>query len=282
MSFDNLAPQPRFNAEADAYSESCLRLSREAAARMRCEMDIAYGPDPRQTLDLYLPHGREARDLPVLFFMHGGGWSIGHKEWCGFMAPNIVSLPAIFISVSYRLIPAVSFPAPVKDAFAALRWVHDRIAGHGGSPQRLFVGGHSAGAQIAALMTLKDEWRSEAGLPARPIRGAFCLSGTYNRRQISPAIAPAHVQKDPETAIAADSPLALVERAGTPMHIAWGTDEPERVPRTGTQMVDALRKHGCPVENEIYPGYNHYSVHIKTAAPDDPWVQTVRRWMSAT
>lgn len=281
MSFDNLAPQPRINAEVDDYAAECLRLSRAAAASTRCELDIAYGTDPRQKIDLYLPADRNARDLPVLFFMHGGGWCIGHKEWCGFMAPAIVSLPAIFISVSYRLIPSVSFPAPVKDAFAALRWVHDRIGDYGGSPGRIYVGGHSAGAQIAALLTVNEQWRSEASLPANPIRAAFCLSGTYNRRQISPEIAPGHAQTEPETAIAPDTPLALAHLARTPMHIAWGGDEPERVLRTGPQYVAALQAAGCPVEHAVYPGFHHYSVHLKTAALDDPWTQTVRQRMSA-
>ena len=282
MNFDALPAQPRINDEVDAYSDECFRRSLEAIAVTRNERDIAYGTQERQSLDLFLPADRNARDLPVLFFLHGGGWSIGYKDWCGFMAPAIVSVPAIFVSVGYRLIPSVTFPEPVKDAFAALRWVFDNIGRYGGSSRRIFVGGHSAGAQIAALLTMKDDWRREAGLPENPVRGAFCLSGTYNRRQINPAIAPDHVQKDPDTAISAESPLALVQHAKTPMHIAWGGDEPERVPRTGVQMVDALKQAGCPVASDVYPGHGHFSVHLKTGDVNDPWTQTVRRVMSAS
>ena len=77
-----------------AYDKIAAGLT-EAIAATRNERDIAYGPQPRQTLDLFLPADRDARDLPVLFFLHGGGWSIGYKEWCGFMAPAIVSLPPL-------------------------------------------------------------------------------------------------------------------------------------------------------------------------------------------
>src|SRR6476646_7273975 len=107
--------------------------------RVRVLRDITYGSDPRQRMDIFLPQrpGR-LNDLPVLLFMHGGAWTHGTKDWCGFMAPPIVELPAIFISVGYRLIPTVSFPTPVMDCITAVRWIADHIAQHGGSPDRLF------------------------------------------------------------------------------------------------------------------------------------------------
>jgi acetyl esterase/lipase len=185
---------PTMSPAAERYAEECLRLSGDAGNRVRVLRDITYGRDPRQRMDIFLPQQPDLRDLPVLLFMHGGAWTHGTKDWCGFMAPPIVELPAIFISVGYRLIPTVSFPTPVMDCIAALRWIADHIAEHGGSPDRLFVGGHSAGGQIAALMTLRKDWLAEGGLPVDTIKGCFCLATTFNRRMIRPDIAPNDVQ----------------------------------------------------------------------------------------
>ncbi|MCW5770939.1 MAG: alpha/beta hydrolase [Rhodospirillaceae bacterium] len=279
MSFDDLPAQAPINSNADAYAAECLRLSR-AAATGRCALDVRYGEDYWQKLDIYLPSAGGA-DLPVLLFMHGGGWTHGYKEWCGFMAPALVDLPAILVSVSYRLIPAVSYPAPAKDCVAALKWVYDNIGDRGGARDRLFVGGHSAGGQIAALMALHGDWLAEAGLPADVVKGVFCISTTFNRRMVNPAAAPDHVPKEPFTATAPDSPLALAERARTPFLITWGGKEDERLERTGRQMIAALERAGCPVESRVFPEDDHFSIHLNTARRDDWWTQRVREMMSA-
>jgi arylformamidase len=151
------AAATRMSPTAERYAEECLRLSADAAHHVRVLREIAYGAEPHQCMDIFLPQQPGLRDLPVLLFMHGGGWTHGTKDWCGFMAPPIVELPAIFISVGYRLIPSVAFPAPVMDCIVALRWATDHIAEHGGSPHKLFVGGHSAGGQIAPLMALHKD-----------------------------------------------------------------------------------------------------------------------------
>lgn len=280
MSFDDLAPQSPINPEADLYAAKCLALSREAVNTTRCLTDIPYGSDPLQKLDLFMPDDSHVTNLPELVFFHGGGWVFGHKEWCGFMAPAITSLPAIFVSVSYRLIPAAAYPAAVKDAFAALRWVQDHVAEYGGSPERIFVGGHSAGGHIASLLTLREDWREEAGVRAGAIKACFCISTTFNRRMVNPRLAPDHVQKEAPADIAPESPLALASEARTPYFICWGDREDERMERTGTQMIKALENAGCRVAHEVLPGRSHYDIHLETQSPDAPWTRVVRRWMS--
>ena len=269
------SPQP-----VASYETACLQLSQTAAKSARILRDIPYGADPRQRLDIFLPPQPGLRDLPVLLFMHGGGWTIGRKEWCGFMAPPLVSLPAIFVSVGYRLIPQVAYPEPLRDCIAALRWVVDHIGAHGGSTDRIFVGGHSAGGQIAALMTMRDDLLAEAGLAPAAIAAAFCLAGTFNRRMISPERAPEHVQPDPPDAIAAGSPLALAAQATRPIFIAWGDCDDPRLERTGTQMAAALQAANCPVETLRLPGCDHFTSHLNTANATDPWTARVRAMMA--
>ena len=73
MSFDDLPSQPPINPKADAYAEECLKLSRAVAASSRCVLDVAYGANYWQKLNIYLPEAENLKDLPVLLFMHGGG-----------------------------------------------------------------------------------------------------------------------------------------------------------------------------------------------------------------
>jgi arylformamidase len=265
----------RMSPAAEQYAEECLKLSAAAANRVRAVRNIAYGDDPRQCMDIFLPLQADLSDLPVLLFMHGGAWTHGTKDWCGFMAPPMVRLPAIFVSVGYRLIPTVPFPDPVLDCIAALHWIFDHIAAFGGSPHKLFLGGHSAGGQIAALMSLHKDWLAMAGLRTDLIKGCFCLATTFNRRTVRPDVAPDHVQPGSPTDIAPDSPLALTNGATVPFFIAWGGRDDERVDRTGRQMIDALTATGCEVQSLVRPDCDHFSIHLNARHEDDPWVQRV-------
>ena len=158
MAFDSLKPQPprtsantRYPKPAIAYGIEALARSREAEARGRTVLEVAFGPDEDQKLDLYMPGNEEARDVHVVLYFHGGAWMHGYKEWAGFMAPVLVDLPAIFVSVGYRLAPEYKFPAPLDDAFAALNWVQRNIAGYGGDEARIFAAGWSVGGTLASL-----------------------------------------------------------------------------------------------------------------------------------
>src|SRR5580704_13410235 len=180
MPFDNLPTQTKMSPPAEAYAADILERSRQVATTTRVLLDVPYGDDFWQRIDIYLPAQPGLRDLPVLLFLHGGGWSNGYKEWMGFMAPCFTDLPAIFVSVGYRLLPDARFPAPLDDTVAALAWVHANIARHGGSPDRLFIGGHSAGGHLSALATLDHQRLAAAGLPGGVVKACFPVSAVFN------------------------------------------------------------------------------------------------------
>jgi arylformamidase len=279
MAFDSLDKQPPMSANAEAYSAEALRLSREAARTTRCVLDVAYGSDPAHKLDLYLPADARARDLPVLMLMHGGGWTHGYKEWMGLNAPPLVTLPAIVASVSYRLMPGHPYPAALDDCIAALAWLHANAVRWGGSPARLYVGGNSAGGQLAALVALRRDRRAAAGLPDDVVKACFAISTTFNRRMVDPALVPAEPAPSDPYAVHPDSPIAHARDARVPFFIVWGGREHERLEVTGRRMIAALEEAGTRVEHAVYPEHDHFTIHLDQRRDANPWVQRVRQWL---
>lgn len=102
---------------------------------------------------IYMPEG--AAPLPVFVYYHGGGWVVGDVDSHEGLCTAIVNAAqCIVVSVDYRLAPEHKFPAAVDDAYAAARWVADNAASFGGDPERLAVGGDSAGGNLAAVVSL--------------------------------------------------------------------------------------------------------------------------------
>lgn len=126
--------------------------------------DIAYVDkgDARHVLDVYSP--KDAKNLPVVFWIHGGGWQAGDKSDVQIKPLVFVEKGFVFVSINYRLLPAVDMATIVQDVAKAARWVHDHIAEFGGDPNRLLVMGHSAGAQLAALICTDDRYLKAEGL----------------------------------------------------------------------------------------------------------------------
>lgn len=112
-------------------------------------IDAAYGSHPEQTLRLFVPAGEGP--FPVLVYIHGGGFVGGSLAVVEEPARALANdLGAIVAAVTYRRAPESRFPAAADDAFTALQWVAGNIAGHGGDPARVAIGGDSAGGNLAA------------------------------------------------------------------------------------------------------------------------------------
>ena len=97
----------------------------------------------RQMLDVYAPE--HAKNLPVVFWIHGGGWQVGDKTDVQYKPKAFVNKGYVFVSTNYRFMPKVDMGTIVRDIAKSIHWVHDHIADHGGDPKRILVMGHSAG-----------------------------------------------------------------------------------------------------------------------------------------
>ena len=136
--------------------------------------DVAYGPDPLQRFDVYLPS--RMAGAPLIFYVHGGGWRRGDKA-----APNLVDSKqarwtragAIVVSANYRLLPDAAPLQQARDVASALAAAQATVAKLGGDADKAVLIGHSAGAHLVALLDASPALAREAG--ARPWKGSILL-----------------------------------------------------------------------------------------------------------
>jgi acetyl esterase/lipase len=149
------------------------------AENLKSDIKYADPADERQMLDIYAPDG--AKDLPVVFWIHGGGWQTGDKKDVQIKPRVFNERGFVFVSTNYRLLPQVAMEVLIRDVAKSLGWVHKNIAKHGGDPSRIFVMGHSAGAQLAALLCIDDRYLKAEGVPFSVLKGCVPVDGdTYD------------------------------------------------------------------------------------------------------
>src|SRR6476469_9027720 len=135
---------------------------------------VAKGPE-RQVRDVH--YQKDAKNLPVVFWIHGGGWQAGDKKEVQIKPKAFTEKGFVFVSTNYRLLPHVDMETIVRDVAHSIRWVHDHIAEYGGDPDRLLVMGHSAGAQLAALVCTDDRYLKAEGVPLSIVKGCVPVDG---------------------------------------------------------------------------------------------------------
>lgn len=160
------------------------RIAAAPRAGVTVEAGIAYGPHPRQQLDLYRPAG--ARAAPVLAFVHGGAFVRGARDLGNGMYGNVLTWFArqgwLGVNIGYRLADEAPYPGGAMDVARACQWIARHIGTRGGDPARLCLVGHSAGGTHAA------SYACDPALDGmeRVVRGLVLLSGRL-RADVLPA-----------------------------------------------------------------------------------------------
>jgi arylformamidase len=246
------------------------------AGEPQVHRDIAYAEpkNERQTLDLFAP--REGKKHPIVFWIHGGGWQSGNKDDVQVKPQAFVDRGFVFVSTNYRLLPDASIKEMGGDVAKAIRWVHEHAQQYGGDPNRFFVMGHSAGAQLAALVCTDERYLKAEGLSFSIVRGCVPVDGdTYDvPMQIATVeqkrkdayrskFGDEGSQKDlsPVTHVARDKgipPVLILHVAGHPETTAQSQ-----------RLVKALQEAGVPARAYPAQGKNHGTINADLGKPDD-------------
>jgi arylformamidase len=272
-----------------------LACTPEARAQ-QVTRDIPYAKaHERQVLDVYAPAG--ARNLPVVFWIHGGGWQTGNKTMVALKPKAFTDAGMVFVSINHRLLPTVDMGVITRDVASALGWVHRNIAAHGGDPARVLVMGHSSGGHLAALMCTDERYGNAEGYSLTMIKGCVPVDAdtfdipaiiemaetrarvhhlpmpTYGHRQKFGDDPARHRDFSPVTHVAANKgiPPFLI------LHISGNPDTTAQARR----MADALEASG--ISAKVVPGREstHASINDNIGAANDPITKEVFAFVAA-
>ena len=266
-----LASQSPLPPAAETYSDAALMASRGPWPGVAEHRGVTL-PDAAQPMDVFGPDGASGGD--VVIFLHGGGWTNGYKEWCGFMAPHLAAQGCLLVAPSYRLAPAHRYPAPLRDTLAVVAAVQAGIERFGGDPRRIVLAGHSAGGQLAALAVLRpDLWR-DAGVDGTGLVGAAPISGVLDLRSENPD--PASLEARVYDTVLAEpaqdaeaSPLTHLAELAVPLLLMWGSRDTPRVRRANAAAVECLE--GSALLRHLVPDADHFETHLGLRGGRHPW-----------
>lgn len=226
---------------------------------------IAYGGDPRQRLDLYVPAAGQG-SFPVVLFFFGGSWNSGSRADYRFVGEALASRGIMVIIADYRLYPQVRYPDFLDDSALAAAWTIANVQTHGGDPKRIYVMGHSAGAYNAAMLALDPRWMAKVGASPASFAGWIGLAGPYDFLPISnPDVKPVFFYPDSPP----DSQPLIYASAASPRAFlaAPQTDAIVNPERNTHQLADKLSAQGVAVTYKRYPRVGHVTLIATMSRP---------------
>ena len=248
--------------------------------------------DPKHRFNLFLPLADSARSgAPTVVFVHGGGWTEGDKDLV-YGGEDVYNNIGRFFAgrgigaatVSYRLMPGVSWREQVADVAAAVAAIQDTVAARGGDADALVLMGHSAGAHLSARVAVDAEARAAAG--AGPVCGAMPVSGAaldlrdretyalrdnfdyYSARFSDDGVARATPPPTPLAWQTEASVVPFVDASAPPFLILYAGGETEALQRQSRLLASALRAADVPTEVVVVPGRSHERI-VPTLSRDD-------------
>ncbi len=267
-----------------------------AAQAQNIKHDIPYveNGNARHVLDIDAP--ANAKNLPVVFWIHGGGWQAGDKSDVKLKPQWFMDKGFVFVSTNYRLLPEVDMGTLIRDVAKAYGWVQKHIAEYGGDPQRVLVGGHSAGAQLAAILCTDDRYLKEVGASFKGLMGCAPVDGdTYDvpaiietaetrlRAHKLPPRGNGHREKFGTTAenhINFSAVTHVAKDKGIPpfliLHVAAHPDTSAPAQRLGAALKDA----SIPTTVFGAKDTNHSKLNDDLGLPDDPATKALSEFVA--
>ena len=249
----------------------------------------------RQVLDIFRPDS--ARNLPVVFWIHGGGWQGGDKSDVQIKPLVFTERGFVFVSTNYRLLPTVSMEVLIRDVAKSLGWVHKNITNYGGDPERIFVMGHSAGAQLAALLCTDDSYLKSEDVTFDNLMGCVPIDGdTYDLPAIIMTVESGltfhglplpeygHRVKfgnDPQKHIEFSAVTHVEKGKGIPPFLILHVAENPNTTAQSRRLGAVLDKAGIPVLVFGAGETTHQMLNANLGKPDDPATEELFKFLDA-
>jgi arylformamidase len=262
LDYDQAALDAAYNQAAYAANREQLikrRISDSELTRLRIGEPerIAYGPAEIERLDIYRTGHATA---PVFVFIHGGAWRSGRSKDFAVPAEMFLVAGAHYVVPDFAWVQDVggSLRVLADQVRRAIAWVYENAARIRSDANRVYIGGQSSGAHLAAV-ALTTDWVRDFGLPANIIKGGMCISGMYDLVPVPLSARNSYVKFD-EAAVAALSPLRHLNRLHAPLIVAYGTCETPEFQRQNREFAAAVKASGKPVRLLVGENYNHFEL----------------------
>ncbi|HTY78592.1 MAG TPA: alpha/beta hydrolase [Candidatus Bathyarchaeia archaeon] len=223
-----------------------LRKTREG------KIDLRYGSGPRQRLDVF-PCGRAG--APTLVYIHGGYWQMNDKEPYAFFGEALLPAGFNLAVIEYTLAPEARLDQIVAEVRAAVAWVIEHAAEHGGDARRVFVAGNSAGGHLTA-----------AAMSDARLAGGIAISGIYDLEPIRLNYLNDKLRLDPDEA-ARCSPIRHLPSRAAPLVVSVGLGELPELIRQSEEYWLAWRGKGLEGQYLPLPEHDHFSILEELARP---------------
>jgi acetyl esterase/lipase len=261
-------------------SAQAIRLPSAAiSTNVELKKDIVYTEgkpedEGKHKLDLYLPNDKKS--LPVFFFIHGGSWRFGDRAQYPAVGNRFAREGILTVVPSYRLAPKNPHPAQIEDVAAAFAWVVKHIGEYGGDTNRIYVGGHSAGGHLSALLALDEKYLKPYNLSQKYIRGTISLSGVFN---LGTGDSQSSVFGTDEQARKEASPLYHIKNSAPPFLVTYCQWDYLTLPAQARQFHAALQKAGLKSELVFVPRESHISEMLSITHDDDPTAHAILKFI---
>jgi triacylglycerol lipase len=241
-------------------------------AGIKAQRDIAYGSDPKETLDLFTPEAK-GKARPILIFVHGGGFTGGDKSKAGdgSMSPfydNMmiwaVSHGMIGVNINYRLAPAAQYPVVQHEIAEVVALARKNAAAWGGDPDRIVVWGHSAGASHVASFIAHPETYADVAGARKPVAGAIVTSGGYEF--VGPRD---NAYYGPAATLPERSSTQGLLKSKAPLLVAHAELDPPFMVADADKLHEALTKAGRPHDWLVAAKHSHMSESYAVGTADE-------------
>lgn len=279
MHFEKARLERDYNAKATVSPEEFateIQNYRDASVEPRENwgryFDVVYDQKSGQKIDIFGPPSR-TEFSPVFVFIHGGYWRALSKEDSAMMAGMLATEGIATVVVDYRLAPKVSLAEITREVRAALAFVCLHGRDYGLDPDRITVGGSSAGGHLVGAL-LANGWHDEFGVPQDAIKFAMPVSGLFELAPIAATFPQEWLNLSTED-VNLLSPIRHIPANGCPITVAWSVAEPDGFKRQSQAYANHWAAAGGDVQMIEIANRNHYNILMDWCSPETEMSQAL-------